>query len=365
MKRETQDFDPRLHRLVEGALPGARVISVTPLGVDVRPDGGSTKGAGYGAPLRLDLDFGGERRTVVLHTATANAFGHDRRADRAAEAILAADTFDTVPRHVKVLDVGAYRLDGGHISLRDTGEFYVLSEWAEGEIFAERLRRIAREGVLHEDDVATVERLASYLVDLHTELPAQKIAQSRAHRDLLGSGEGIFGIIDSYPAGSPEASPARLRRIEELCHAWRWRLKELPRPVVRTHGDFHPFNVLLDRDGEPRVLDTSRGSVGDAADDVTCMALNFPFFALERPGVWDQALSVLWYAFIRRYLEGSKDIGVLDVAAPFFAWRGLVLASPVWYPDLSSESRRKLLEFVEATLKDTRFRPESIEELFR
>jgi hypothetical protein len=123
--------------------------------------------------------------------------------------------------------------------------------------------------------------------------------------------------------------------------------------------------VLFDRIGEVRVLDTSRGSMGDAADDVTCMALNFPFFALEKPETWERALASLWYAFWTRYLEYSGDLGVLDVAAPFLAWRGLVLASPVWYPTLAPDSRRRLLDFVEATLRGDRFRPESIEELFR
>ena len=359
------EVDPWLERLITSALPGGRVVSVTPLGADVAPGGSSTKGAGYGAPLRIDVALAGAHRSVVLHTATANGFGHDRRADRAAEAVLAADTFHTIPRHVRVLDVGAYRLDGGLVSLRGTGEFYVLSEWAEGELFAERLRRIVRAGTAGAEDVAAVERLASYLADLHAERPSTALAQSRARRDLLGSGEGIFGIVDSYPAGSSEGTPERLRRIEELCHAWRWKLKETPRPLVRTHGDFHPFNVLLDRTGEVRVLDTSRGSMGDAADDVTCMALNFPFFALERPETWERALAALWYGFWSRYLERSGDIGVLDVAAPFLAWRGLVLASPVWYPTLADDSRRRLLDFVETTLKGERFRPESIEELFR
>lgn len=358
-------IDARLQQLVGAALPGARIVSVKPLGPDAEPGGGSTKGAGYGAPLRIDVVVGTEQRTVVLHTATANAFGHDRRADRAAEAVLAADTFDTIPHHVRVLDVGAYRLDGGLVSLRSTGEFYVLSEWAEGELFAERLRRIAREATASAEDVAAVERLATYLAELHAERPTSKLAQSRAQRDLLGSGEGIFGIVDSYPARSPEVPQARLRRIEELCHGWRWKLKEIPRPLARTHGDFHPFNVLFDARGSIRVLDTSRGSMGDPADDVTCMAVNFPFFALERPKAWKGALAAFWYGFFSRYLERSNDIGVLDVAPPFLAWRGLVLASPVWYPNLAPDSRRKLLDFVETTLQEDRFRPESVEALFR
>jgi hypothetical protein len=357
--------DPRLHQLVESALPGARIVHVKALGVDARPGGSSTKGVGYGAPLRIDLEVQGQPRTVVLHTATANPFGHDRRADRAAEAVLAQDTFATIPRHVQALDVGAYRGDDDFVSLRETGEFYLLSEWADGELFAERLRRIASTGRTEPSDTAVVERMASYLADLHAERPSSPFAHDRALRDLLGSGEGIFGIVDGYPSGAGGVAAEQLQRIEELCLAWRWKLKRASRPLVRTHGDFHPFNVLVDANGELRLLDTSRGSMGEAADDVTCMALNFPFFALERPEAWRSALSALWYRFWSLYLERSWDRGVLDVAAPFLAWRGLVLASPVWYPALPADTRRKLLDFVERALRADRFAIDLVEDLFR
>jgi hypothetical protein len=356
--------DPRLQRLVEAALPGARILNVEALGVDAKPSGASTKGAGYGAPLRIDLELGGARRSVVLHTATANAFGHDRRADRAAEVLLAADTFGAVPRHVKALDVGAYRGDEDFTSLRGTGEFYLLSEWADGRLYAESLRRIASAGALQAGDLAQAERLAEYLASLHGETLSIPFARDRALRDLFGSGEGIFGIVDGYPEGAGGVSGERLLGIERLCHDWRWKLKAIARPLVRSHGDFHPFNVLFDTSGEPLLLDTSRGSMGDRADDVTCMALNFPFFALERPHTWKAAFSILWHRFWERYSSLSGDPDLFDVAAPFLAWRGLVLASPLWYPGLADDARGRLLTFVETVLKADRFSPALAETIF-
>lgn len=357
--------DERLRGIVTSRLPGAHIIAVQALGVDMVAEDATTKGVGYGAPLRIDIEHEGQRRSLVLHTATANAFGHDRRADRAAEAILAADTFDDLPLHVKALDVGAFDAKAGFVSLRGTGEFYLLTEWADGHPYARDLRRVAQTSKLEQSDLARVDTLADYLAALHTERLSSPVAQQRAYRDLLGSGEGIFGIVDSYGQGAPGAPASHLRRIEELCLSWRWRLKELARPLVRTHGDFHPFNVLFDEHGELRLLDTSRGSAGDAADDVTCMALNYPFFALEHEGSWQRAFAPLWHRFWSRYLEASGDHGVLSVAAPFLAWRGLVLASPLWYPELSAQSRTKILDFVEAALRSERFDPESATELFR
>lgn len=363
-KKRALVTDERLLALVAAAMPGASILAVEALGIDSAPAGATSKGAGYGAPLRIDLESAGERRSLVLHTSTANAFGHDRRSDRAADMLLAADTFASIPAHARALDVGAFRLDGGYVSLQGTGEFYLLTEFVDGEPYAQSLRRVADSSSLDTSDLLRVDRLAAYLAELHTEKPELPFARQRALRDLFGSGEGIFGIVDGYPDAAPGVSATHLRRLEALCGDWRWRLKRIERPLARTHGDFHPFNVLFDDRDQPVLLDASRGCAGEPADDVTCMAINYPFFALERADTWPR-FSVLWYRFWSQYLELTKDDGVLRVAAPFLAWRALVLASPTWYPKLSADARTRLLAFAETALSAEAFAPESVERMFR
>jgi hypothetical protein len=51
---------------------------------------------------------------------------------------------------------------------------------------------------------------------------------------------------------------------------------------------------------------------------------------------------------------------MLDVIAPFYAWRGLVIASPVWYPNLQAGVRRALFNFILNVLTADRFDPASI-----
>src|SRR5690606_13915468 len=124
-------------------------------------------------------------------------------------------------------------------------------------------------------------------------------------RDLVGSGEGIFGIVDAYGPDVPAAPPERLRAIERGALEWRRRLRERSERLSRTRGDFHPFNVLLDEteDGERlALLDASRGCMGDPADDVTCMAINYVFFAVEHPRAWRGGLGQLWQRFWDVYL---------------------------------------------------------------
>jgi hypothetical protein len=361
---EGRPADPRLEQLVLRALPQAELLRVVPLKADTLQHEATAKGAGYGAPLRLDVRHQGQLKSLVLHSATPNQFGHERRADRAAEMLVAADTFALLPHHTHVLDVGAYR-DSGFVSLRDTGEFYLLTDYAEGRPYADDLRRIAKTGALEPGDVRRVEALVDYLLSLHSVKLPEANLYTRSIRDLVGSGEGIFGIIDGYPEHAPGANPARLQRIESACLAWRWRLKRNHRRLVRIHGDFHPFNVLFSEGTSLHLLDASRGSAGDAADDVAAMAINFVFFAEFDEKLWRSAFQHLWRGFWNRYLERSKDHELLQVVAPFLAWRGLVLANPVWYPDVSAEARSRLLDFIEAALGAPRFDLELAAGVFR
>jgi hypothetical protein len=48
---------------------------------------------------------------------------------------------------------------------------------------------------------------------------------------------------------------------------------------------------------------------------------------------------------------------ILETAAPFFAFRCLVMASPVWYPSLDASVRRKLFSFLLSVLDAPRFEP--------
>jgi len=362
-RRSHLETDRRIEQLVTQALPGAKIVAVRPLAADSEQTSLSRKEQGYGAPLRIDVQLDGANRSLVLHSATPNQFGHELRADRAEEMLLAADTFALLPHHTRVLDVGAFREDG-FVSLRGSGEFYLLTEYAEGLPYASDLRRIARAGALRPEDFARVDTLVSYLVNIHAIKLPDTTLYRRSIRDLVGSGEGIFGIVDGYPEHAEGVDLAQLERIETLCLRQRWRLKRHYQRIVRIHGDFHPFNVLFDENSELHLLDASRGSAGDAADDVTAMAVNFVFFALENPDSWDAAFRPLWRRFWAQYLERSRDHELLEVVPPFLAWRFLVLANPVWYPNLNPKARARLLEFVEATLHESRFEPESAAAIF-
>jgi aminoglycoside phosphotransferase (APT) family kinase protein len=218
--------------------------------------------------------------------------------------------------------------------------------------------------VLTSTDHQRASALARYLVRLHSSKLDEPARYLRAVRDMIGGGEGIFGIVDSYSDQVPAAPRGRLSGIEELAVQWRTRLRQRTHRLRRTHGDYHPFNLLFTAAGELALLDTSRGSVGDPADDVTALSMNYLFFAAQDPSSW-RAFGVLWHRFWDAYMSESGDREVLDVAPPFLAWRGLVLANPVWYPAVHAAARERILGFVERALSADQFHPRDAEEMFR
>jgi hypothetical protein len=345
--------------LVRSRFPGAVILACERLGDDERAGDATLKGAGYGVPVRIRLrDRDGVERAVVFHTARADDFGHDRRADRAAAMLLAYDTYGSLPGHVPALDVGVVDADGSLRSLAGAREAYLLTGWAPGTLYAADLRAVAANGV-GPRDLRRLDALVDYLVGLHVRHQGRLASYTRAVRDLIGSGEGVFGMIDGYDDDVAMAPPARLRRLEERCAEWRWRLRGCESRVARVHGDLHPFNVVFAGDHDLALLDASRGAVGEPADDVTALAINLVFFALDTPGAWRRGLDALWHRLWSRYLRATSDLELLDVAPPWLAWRALVIANPRWYPALTADSRDRLLSWVERVLDAHHLDPHS------
>lgn len=334
------------------------VEAAEPLAHDRGPS--ALKRIGYGVPTLVRYRVAqpsGEARVerAVFRTQAPNWFGHDRRSDRACLSLLACDTYAAQPRHIQVKDVGAIRGDE-LVSLHDAGEFYLVTSYVDGHLYADDLRRISETSRATSGDLARARALAKHLAELHTPIDGGRELYVRAARDLVGSGEGIFGIVDSYPAGFERKD--LLRAIEHLAVDWRALLIEHhATKLCRTHGDFHPYNVLF-RDGvDFTLLDASRGGAGDAADDVAAMLINYLFHGMRTPTTWSTGFGALFRSFVAAY--GSPD--VFERIAPFIAWRTLVLSSPAWYPDVAPEIRHALLASAVAWLEGARFDPASID----
>ena len=102
-------------------------------------------------------------------------------------------------------------------------------------------------------------------------------------------------------------------------------------------------------------MDRSRGEWGEPADDVTAMTINYLFYSLQAYGELTGPFKRLFEIFWEDYLNKTGDEEILTTVQPFYAWRGLVIASPIWYPTLPSAVRTKIFNFVRKVLETDRF----------
>ncbi len=337
---------------------------------------------GYGHPLLIRYRLGDREECVVLRTATTNAYGHEYRADRAAELLLSFDTYNALPQHIAALDIGIFaraphtgtngRVPSQMISLGAGDEFFLLTPYAEGSPYAVDLQRLRDGQPLGTQDIDRARRLADYLVQIHAvkyheppqDDPSPNEEQRatlyrRRIRDMVGSGEGILGLTDNYPVDYPLLPAGWLAQVEQACIRWRWQLMPKSHRLCQVHGDFHPFNILFADDGTMTLLDRSRGAWGEAADDVGCLAINYLFFSLQCSGRLAPPFDQLWQTFWQHYLAQTEDRELLSVVIPFLVWRALVLASPRWY-NIADSVRRALYHFIEEILSQSTFDPDLI-----
>jgi len=321
---------------------------------------GELKSYGYGTPVFLEYEAGGERKKAVLETLSPSPFGHDHFADRAQSVLWEHGAFNRLPRHVRSLDSGAFLDTGAVISTGKTEEFFLLTEFVEGEGYFRDLERIAETGEATHGDLERVRALAGYLADIHARKLAAPHLYTRRIRDLLGHGECIMGLIDNYPVPFEFIDRALLKSIELACVEWRWRLKDRSTRLSQVHGDFHPWNLLFRQGTDFTVLDRSRGEWGEPADDMTCLSMNYLFSSIIRSGRLEDPFEPMFLLLWESYLDRTGDRELLEVAAPFFAWRGLVVASPVWYPHLPPGVRQIIFNFIRNILAAERFDPEKV-----
>lgn len=318
------------------------------------------KSYGYGKPLLIDYESDGAHKRAVMHTVKPGPFGHEHMADRAQALLWDHASFNLLPRHVRSIDVAAVRRNGSAVSLGDAEEFFVLTDYAQGECHADDLFKLRDGAPLTPLDLERSDALCDYLVEIHRVRGGEPSLYARRIRELVGHSECIMGLIDSYPGETSAVDRSALQSIERSCVDWRWRVKDRKHRLRQVHGDFHPWNILFRAGTDFSVLDRSRGEWGEPADDVTCLTMNYVFFSLQRSGRLEGDFEALFRRFWDRYLTKSGDSEMLQVAAPFLVFRGLVMAHPVWYPHLDKTVRNKLFAFMNAVLDAQAFDPAEV-----
>lgn len=311
-----------------------------------------------GVAYLVEFEVKGEKKKIVLKTLSQKEFGQDFPADRANTLLYAHTVYNKLANHVKSYDAGVILSDGSLTSLGDAEEFFIIMDLVEGEEYAKDLDRIRETGKLRALDVERAKILAEYEAKIHATKKNDSILYVRRIRDLIGRGDCITGIIDTYPKDERTygfTSAKEFEAIEKKCIEWRWKIKDKTHRLCQVHGDIHPFNILWQSDTAFTLLDRSRGEWGEAADDVSCLSINYIFWSLMASGRLGGSFERLFEYFIRRYIDMTGDEEMMNIIQPFYAFRSLVIAHPIFYPKVSVENRRRIFNFLNSTLETEKF----------
>jgi hypothetical protein len=329
------------------------------LNVNISKLGSGVQGAGF----LIEIMTGKGSRSYVLKGLFPEGLGHDYPADRAAVFLQDLVDFNNLRKHVRAIDVLSEREDGSIRSIGGGKEYYLLMERAKGRHYFNDLSGLSSKERLGGLDIKKIIAMTSYLAEIHSVKKISSHLYLRKIRDIIGHGECLMGVFDTYPSGT--ISFKEMAQIEKMSVDWRARLKDRSRRLCQIHGDFHPGNIWFKKDGDFTLLDRSRGAWGEAADDVTALTINYIFFSINNfgkvKGPYLEALKL----FYDNYVNKTGDSELFKVTAPFYAFRGAVVANPVFYPEVSRANRRKILNFVHNVLNARSFNPDRINEYLK
>jgi hypothetical protein len=341
-----------IDRFLQETLPGT--VRLTGVGEIGSLDEQGMKDFGYGKPMLVAYEQDGVAKEAVVSSMRGDKYGHQFYWDRAAILMFQYATGKKIERHVKPLGLGYVNSSGKLVPVNNPEEFFILNEKVEGHDYFLDLERI-KKGDFRPEDQALAREFALWLARLHGKKKDDQDLYLRRTRQLIGDSECIWGIVDAYPYPYEHFSPERFRNLEKRLVDWRWKLRNYTHRLSATHGDFHPWNVLVREDNDFSVLDCSRGEWGEPGDDVSTMSCNYLLYGLYDQPRLSGHFETLYRTFWDTYLEATGDEEILRVVAPYYVFRGLVIASPEWYPNHPLEVRQGLLRFLENVLKDETF----------
>ncbi|HYA26448.1 MAG TPA: hypothetical protein VEE82_00480, partial [Thermodesulfovibrionales bacterium] len=113
------------------------------------------------------------------------------------------------------------------------------------------------------------------------------------------------------------------------------------------------------------LLDRSRGPWGEPADDVTALTINYMFFSIKYHGMVKGTYLEALKLFYDDYIEQSGDKEICSVVQLFYAFRGVVVANPLFYPDLTTKQRSTVFQFISNILDSERFEPHRINDYLK
>jgi hypothetical protein len=324
--------------------------------IDIRKLGSGVQGSGF----LIEMKTPEEVKSYVVKTLIPEGLGHDYPSDRASVFLLDLEEYNNLPGHVKAVDVLAEMEDGSIKSVGGGREYYLLMERGAGRHYFHDLSEFSNKDGLEDIDREKIKAMTTYLAEMHSKKKDSRTLYWRKLRDTVGHGECLMGVFDTYPDGTLPYE--EITDIIKKTVDWVFRLKPKYKRLSQIHGDFHPGNIWFRSNDDFILLDRSRGPWGEPADDITALTINYIFFSIRLHGDLKGAYLEGLKLFFDEYIKETDDKEITGIVAPFFAFRTAVVANPVFYPDVTRETRKKLISFANNVLSTDKFEFEEVNE---
>ncbi len=115
-----------------------------------------------------------------------------------------------------------------------------ITKLVEGKPYSKDFENIRKQESLTQLDKDRCEVLSNYLTNVHSTKKDATELYIRRTRNLVGHGECIVGLCDSYPSGLKYIDEKDLCSMEKKCVEWRWKTKRYSHRCSQVHSDFHP-----------------------------------------------------------------------------------------------------------------------------
>ncbi|MBI2105465.1 phosphotransferase [Candidatus Woesearchaeota archaeon] len=322
--------------------------------------GSGVVGSGYKVEFNLD----GNKMVKILKELFKEEMNLDYPSDRARNLLLAHSNFNQMKNHVNSVDVLGVKSNSDIVSLDGTQEFFLLMDEAKGRDMFKDFEEISKQDYLTNKQRNKIIMLSDFLVDLHKNKKSLPSLYKRKIRDTIAS-ECLMGVLDMYPENLDWINDEEITNIVKLSVDFWRKTKRMHHRLCEIHGDFHPGNLWFDGD-KLTILDRTRGTYGEPADDIAAFIINPIFYGLAKNGKFDGALKETFELFCDNYFLKTKDSQMFKVIQPYLIFRIAVVCNPLFYNDdffngNPSEIRKKLFGFAFKLLNREEFNYKGID----
>lgn len=219
-------------------------------------------------------------------------------------------------------------------TLDDFKSIFSIQEFVDGKCYADIISGKSKNNKPDKEDIYHANCIVNYFQN--RKKVEDKYKKIFYFHDTLFLIKKTLIIIDNLYRNDQISGDEKFE-IENKIIEWHQEMQKKNRPVVISHNDFHPWNILFTKDNDLKIIDRDFPGYSEPARDLGTLLPNFLYFAFKNNGAFTGMCKEVSDYILTSYIEKSKDNEILEVIQPYLAMTCFILSNNQWYPDLDRE----------------------------